>query len=95
MISDQDPETVDPALGRVFPNTIHRLCLWHVQNRYMPYLNELYARFEEEDFKLRFQSIIHHPLTVTEFETACAMLIDDFHLHDNISLSRMYEIRND
>jgi hypothetical protein len=23
------------------------------------------------------------------------MLIDDFHLHDNISLSRMYEIRND
>jgi hypothetical protein len=53
------------ALGRVFPNTIHRLCLWHVQNRYMPYLNELYARFEEEDFKSMFQSIIHHPLTVT------------------------------
>jgi hypothetical protein len=94
MISDQDP-TMTVALGRVFPNTIHRLCLWHAQNRYMPYLNELYARFEEEDFKSRFQSIIHHPLTVTEFETAWAMLIDDFHLHDNISLSRMYEIRND
>ncbi|XP_020404390.1 protein FAR1-RELATED SEQUENCE 5-like [Zea mays] len=94
MISDQDP-AMPVALGRVFPNTIHRLCLWHVQNRYMPYLNELYARFEEEDFKTRFQSIIHHPLTVTEFETAWAMLIDDFHLHDNISLSRMYEIRKD
>jgi len=94
MISDQDP-AMPVALGRVFPNTIHRLCLWHVQNRYMPYLNELYARFEEEDFKTRFQSIIHHPLTVTEFETAWAMLIDDFHLHDNISLSRMYEICKD
>jgi hypothetical protein len=71
------------------------LSLWHVQNRYIPYLNELYARFEEEDFKTRFQSIIHRPLTITEFETAWAMLVDDFHLHDNISLSRMYEIRKD
>jgi hypothetical protein len=44
------------ALGRVFPNTIHRLRLWHVQNRYMPHLNELYARFEEMTFKTRFQS---------------------------------------
>ena len=57
------------------------------------FLNELYARFQEMDFKTRFQSIIHHPLTVTEFETAWTMLLDDFHLHDNISLSRMYEIR--
>ncbi|XP_035820957.1 protein FAR1-RELATED SEQUENCE 5-like [Zea mays] len=94
MLTDQDP-AMPVALGRVFPNTIHRLCLWHVQNRYMPYLNELYTRFEEEGFKTRFQSIIHHPLTVTEFETAWAMLIDDFRLHDNISLSRMYEIRKD
>jgi hypothetical protein len=94
MITDQDP-AMPVALGRVFPNTIHRLCLWHVQNRYMPYLNELYARFEEEDFKSRFQSIIHHPLTVTKFETAWAMLLDDFHLHDNISLTRMYEILKD
>jgi hypothetical protein len=61
----------------------------------MPYLNELYARFEEEDFKSRFQSIRHHPLTITEFEAAWAMLLDDFHLHDNISLTRMYEIRAD
>jgi hypothetical protein len=58
MNADQDP-AMPVALERVFPHTIHRLCLWHVQNRYMPFLNELYARFEEMDFKTRFQSIIH------------------------------------
>ena len=57
----------------------------------MPFLNELYARFEEMDFKTRFQSIIHHPLTELEFETAWSMLLEDFHLHDNITLIRCME----
>jgi hypothetical protein len=83
------------ALGRVFPNTIHRLCLWHVQNRYMPHLNELYARFEEMDFKARFQSIIHHPLNEMEFEAAWQMMLNDFQVHENNTLVRLYEIRKD
>jgi hypothetical protein len=94
MNADQDL-AMPVALERVFPHTIHRLCLWHVQNRYMPFLNELYARFEEMDFKTRFQSIIHHPLTELEFETAWSMLLEDFHLHDNITLNKMYGIRKD
>jgi hypothetical protein len=34
----------------------------------MPFLNELYARFDDKDFKTKLQSIIHHPLTPREFE---------------------------
>ena len=94
MFADQDP-AMPVALERVFPHTIHRLCLWHVQNRYMPFLNELYARFEEMDFKTRFQSIIHHPLTELEFETAWSMLLEDFDLHDNSTLDKLYGIRKD
>jgi hypothetical protein len=94
MNADQDP-AMPVALERVFPHTIHQLCLWHVQNRYMPFLNELYARFEEMDFKTRFQSIIHHSLTELEFETAWSMLLEDFHLHDNITLNKMYGIHKD
>jgi hypothetical protein len=94
MIADQDP-TMLIALERVFPNTIHRLCLWHVQSRYMTFLNELYARFEEVDFKTKFQSIIHHPLTELEFETAWSMMLEEFHLHDNMTLNKMYGIRKD
>jgi hypothetical protein len=94
MNADQDL-AMPVALERVFPHTIHRLYLWHVQNRYTPFLNELYARFEEMDFKTRFQSIIHHPLTELEFETAWSMLLEDFHLHGNITLNKMYGIRKD
>jgi hypothetical protein len=36
MNADQDP-AMPVALERVFPHTIHQLCLWHVQNRYMPF----------------------------------------------------------
>jgi hypothetical protein len=94
MNADQDP-VMPVALERVFPYTIHQSCLWHVQNRYMPFLNEMYARFEEMDFKTRFQSIIHHPLTELEFETAWSMLLEDFYLHDNITLNKLYGICKD
>ena len=61
----------------------------------MPHLNELYARFEDMDFKTRFQSIIHHPLNEMEFEAAWQMMLDDFQLHENNTLARLYEIRKD
>ncbi|WVZ75685.1 hypothetical protein U9M48_023720, partial [Paspalum notatum var. saurae] len=94
MLTDQDP-AMPIALCRVFLNTIHRLCLWHMQNRFMAFLNELYARFEEENFKTQFQSIIHHPLTRREFETAWAMMLDKFNLQDDVTLKNLYEIREE
>ena len=53
----------------------------------MPHLNELYARFEDMDFKTRLQSIIHHPLNEMEFEAAWQMMLNDFQLHENNTLS--------
>lgn len=50
----------------------------------MSFLNELYERFEAVDFKIRFQSIIHHPFTIMEFEAAWAIMLDDFNLQENI-----------
>jgi hypothetical protein len=47
------------------------------------------------DFKTRFQSIIHHPLNEMEFEAAWQMMLDDFQLHENNTLARLYEIRKD
>jgi hypothetical protein len=94
MFTDQDPAML-VALRRVFLNTVHRLCLWHMQNRYMPFLNELYARYAEEDFKTKFQSIIHHPLTEIEFEDAWAMMLDEFNLHEDSTLRKLYKIRKE
>jgi hypothetical protein len=61
----------------------------------MPHLNELYVIFEEADFKTRFQSIIHHSLNEMKFETTWQMMLNDFHLHENNTLARWYEIRKD
>jgi hypothetical protein len=96
MTYDLDQDRAMPvALRKVFPNTIYRLRLWHVQNRFMPLLNELYARFSEQDFKTKFQSIVHHPLTPYEFESAWAMMLDEFKLHEDVVLRKLYEIQND
>jgi hypothetical protein len=58
----------------------------------MPFLNELYACYAEADFKTKFQSIIHQPLTAIEFEVAWAIMLDEFHLHEDGTLSKLYEI---
>jgi hypothetical protein len=83
------------ALRRVFPNAVHRLFLWHVQNRYMPFLNELYARYAEADFNTKFQSIVHHPLTEIEFEAAWTMLLDEFNVHEDDTLRKLYEMHKE
>jgi hypothetical protein len=94
MFTYQDP-AMPVALRRVFPNTVHMLCLWHMQNRYMPFLNELCARYAEADFKTKFQSIIHHPLTEIEFEATWAMMLDEFNLHHDGTLRKLYEMRKE
>ena len=61
----------------------------------MSLLNELYARFSEQDFETKFQSIVHHPQTPYEFASACAMTLVEFKLHEDVVLRKLYEIRND
>lgn len=83
------------AIKRVFPNTIHRLCLWHVINKFQPLLNELYAMFEKWHFKEKFQSVVHHPLTPSEFEAAWSMLLNEFELEADPTLQSLYDIHHD
>jgi hypothetical protein len=92
--TDQDP-TMPDAIHVVFPNSIHRLCLWHVLNKYQPLLNELYARFAKQDFKGKFCSVVHHPLTPAEFEAAWSLLVTEFELQADQTLNTLYNIRAD
>jgi len=81
------------AIKKVFPTSIHRLCRWHVLIKFMPQLNELYARFEKRNFKEVFQSVINHPLTVTEFEQAWEWMLGEFELRGDPTLQSLYEMR--
>lgn len=92
--TDQDP-AMPAAIKVVFPDTIHRLCLWHVINKYQPLLNDLYARFEKLNLKEKFHSVIHHPLTPVEFESAWGMLLNEFELQGDGTLQSLYNIRHE
>jgi len=84
------------AIVKVFPGVIHRLCKWHILNKFMPQLNELFARFARMDFKAKFYSVINHPLTIKEFEDAWKMLIiDEFKLAEHETLNTLYGIREE
>jgi hypothetical protein len=45
--------------------------------------------------KTTFQSIIHHPLTPHEFECAWEMMLEEFNLHEDMTLRKLYEIRKE
>jgi hypothetical protein len=58
----------------------------------MSFLNELCARFSEKDFKTKFQSIIHHPLTLSEFESAWATMLEKYNLHEDVTLGKLLKL---
>lgn len=82
------------AIAKVFPSTIHRLCKWHILNKFGPPLNELYTRFANREFKGKLHYVINHPLTVNEFEAAWKMLVvDEFGLGEHPRLKTLYDHR--
>ena len=83
------------AIAKVFPGIVHRLCKWHILNKFIPLLNELYAQFDKRDFKGKFHSVINHPLTMLEFEAVWASLIEEFNLGENPTLRTLYELCKD
>ena len=54
--ADQD-KAMEVAIAKVFPDIIHRICRWHVVNKVMSSLNELYVIHERRNFKGKFQSV--------------------------------------
>lgn len=91
--ADQDA-AMPPAIEKVFPGTIHRLCVWHILNRFQSQLNELYSLYGKREFKSKFNSVINHPLTTTEFEAAWTMLMEEFDLGTNATMQTLYDLRH-
>jgi len=66
---------MEAAIAKEFPNIIHRICHWHVVNKIMPFLNELYVTHEKKNFKEKFHSVLNHQLTLAEFEAVSHSII--------------------
>jgi len=80
------------AISRVFPNTQHRLCRWHMLKKYRDELKKLYK--EHEGLKIKLLTVINHPLTPIEFEAAWSELLTEYGIGENDAIKGIWESRH-
>ena len=80
------------AIPRVFPNTQHRLCRWHMLKKYRDELKKLYM--EHEGLKIKLLTVINHPLTPIEFEAAWSELLTEYGIGENDAIKGIWESRH-
>ncbi|KAL8487829.1 hypothetical protein ACS0TY_024225 [Phlomoides rotata] len=89
IITDQDAP-ISKAISEVFPDTMHKFCLWHILNKFSEKLN---ARL----YKDHYHTILHiikESKSVAEFEKQWLELMNSTELEKNEWLSNMYMIRH-
>ncbi|KAL4614847.1 hypothetical protein ACB092_07G082600 [Castanea dentata] len=78
------------AIRVLFPNTCHRLCLWHISKNAVENLPRHYGIPE---FKSRFNKILYNCETESKFESSWDTLLRDYNLVGNKWLNTLYENR--
>ena len=89
IITDQDP-AMTKAIAQVFPQTVHRYCLWYILNKFSDKLDPLTFRNHYHSIK----DIIVNSTTPDAFEKTWEETIKDANLEKNDWLSLMYELRH-
>ncbi|XP_074583474.1 protein FAR1-RELATED SEQUENCE 5-like [Curcuma longa] len=88
IITDQDP-AMTKVIAQVFPQTMHRYCLWHILNKFSEKLDPLTFRDNYQSIK----NVIENSTTPDEFENSWEEVIKCANLEKNDWLSLMYELR--
>ncbi|XP_042502666.1 protein FAR1-RELATED SEQUENCE 6-like [Macadamia integrifolia] len=89
IITDQC-KAIQEAIAVVFPNTHHRLCLWHIMQKFP---DQLGALQEYESIKKAMGIAVYDSLTVSEFEAAWENLIQSYGIGHNEWIRTLYEHR--
>ncbi|XP_042980143.1 protein FAR-RED IMPAIRED RESPONSE 1-like [Carya illinoinensis] len=76
------------AIVEVLPNTTHRLCLWHILQKFPEHLAYVYNKFP--DFQRDFRHCIHETITIAEFEEEWASTLMKYDLGENNWLQNLY-----
>ncbi|XP_076954278.1 protein FAR1-RELATED SEQUENCE 5-like [Bidens hawaiensis] len=91
IVTDQDP-AMKQAIAFVFPNTRHRLCMWHIMKKVTDKVGADLCN--NEDFKRRICDIVWtDSISLFEFEEKWQAIMVELELDKNKWLTDMYEIR--
>jgi hypothetical protein len=90
IVTDEDA-SMRAAIAIVLPNTIHRLCMWHIMKK-LP--EKIDAHLPKDDeFRKMINSCVWDSETTKEFETRWQAWITTYHLENNEWLVGRYHIR--
>ncbi|KAJ3702892.1 hypothetical protein LUZ61_006597 [Rhynchospora tenuis] len=92
ILTDQD-KAIGNAVKRVFPNTTHRLCLWHITDKF-PKKIGICKKGKESGFQKDISKCIRESITPEAFEKDWQAIIERYKLESNTWLSGLYEIRH-
>ncbi|XBI96535.1 hypothetical protein VPH35_032805 [Triticum aestivum] len=91
IITDED-QSMKAAIKEVFPQTVHRLCMWHIL--YKLRQNVGHDLFNDEDFRRQFSACVWGSETPEEFEEKWSTIISHYELESNIWLAGKFGIRH-
>ncbi|XP_024636596.2 protein FAR1-RELATED SEQUENCE 5-like [Medicago truncatula] len=90
IITDQDL-AMKTAIANVFPNTRHRLCLWHIRRKFAEKLSHIYHK--KSPFKKELKSCIRESPSIEDFEENWERILVAYDLKANQWLQGLYKIR--
>ncbi|XP_042422989.1 protein FAR-RED IMPAIRED RESPONSE 1-like [Zingiber officinale] len=90
IITDQC-KAMEIAIVEVFPNSHHRLCLWHIMKK-LPAKFSSHANYKL--IKRNLKNIVYNSMTSEECDSNWKKLIEEFNLEKNDWLNSLYEIRH-
>jgi hypothetical protein len=91
IITDEDLSR-RAAIKFVFPDTRHRLCMWHILNKLLERVGR--PLIEDDDFFCEFMSCVWGSESPDEFEARWTSIISKYSLENNSWLSDKYNMRN-
>ncbi|XP_031286624.1 protein FAR1-RELATED SEQUENCE 5-like [Pistacia vera] len=88
IITDYD-SAITRAVQRVFPQSKHRYCKWHIMRKMPKEMGQVYSALPKT-FQLEFEKYVNKTETPEEFESAWQLLLDKYNLQGNEWLQSLY-----
>ena len=84
--------SITKAVSKVFPNSKHQFCMWHITKKFPEKLSHVYQ--QHATFKSDFNNCIHTKKSTQDFEDKWQRILDKFGLHENEWLQSLYSIKS-